>query len=71
MLYILGGLEVGYESLVTNVTKKERMKEWMISLDNIFTKMRTHDKHMEHMNLSDSQFVQANYSVSKQNFQKF
>lgn len=50
MLYMLGGLNVGYESLVNTITNKKRV----LSLDKLFTRMRTHDRQMECMNQPDT-----------------
>lgn len=62
MLYVLGGLDGHFESMVTIITNKK----WFFTLDELFTWMRTHDKQMERLQMSDSQHVQAKYLVIKQ-----
>lgn len=62
MLYVLGGLDGHFESMVTIITNKK----WFLTLDELFTWMRTHDKQMERLQMSDYQHVQAKYLVIKQ-----
>lgn len=50
MLYVLGGLDGHYESTVTIVTNKKEV----LTLDEFFTRMRTHDKYMESIQMLDS-----------------
>lgn len=40
MIYVLGGLDANYTSLVTNIISKERI----LSLDEIYTRMRLHKR---------------------------
>lgn len=66
VLYVLRGLDGCYEFLVTIVTNKKKV----LSLDELFNRMRTHDKQLERINILDIALIQANYSITKQPFQK-
>lgn len=46
ILYILRGLGVYYNSIVTNLTQKK----WVSSLDEVFNKLRIHVKFLERQN---------------------
>lgn len=46
VLYILGGLDFQYSSLITNITQKKCKP----SLDEVFNALCIHGKHLERMN---------------------
>lgn len=60
MLYILEGFDSNYVSLITNITSKKRV----LGLDEVFTRLITHERQCEHMNVPYSSLIQAYYSKS-------
>lgn len=58
MLYILGGLDSDYLSLVTNIIGKKRV----LGFDKLFTRLRTHDRRQQHIHQYDTPIVQVNYT---------
>lgn len=53
MLYVLRGLDSNFSPLVTNIIGKKRI----LSLDELFTCIRTHDQQQARMNSTDTQLV--------------
>lgn len=64
MLYVLSCLDSGYKSLVIPITNKKRV----LSLEELFIRLRTHDKQLKRMNLPDSQLMKINYFIHEPNF---
>lgn len=58
IIYVLGGLDINYTSLVTSITSKKIV----ISLDEVFTRMSMHERQHDRMTLPNQQLRQAHYS---------
>lgn len=55
ILYLLGGLNAGYISIVTNITHKKNMP----SIDEVFSRLITHERQLVRMSPIDLQLILA------------
>lgn len=51
-------MDVNYTSLVTNIINKKHI----LSLNEVFTRMKTHEIQIQRMNLPNPHLIQANYT---------
>lgn len=57
-LYVLRDLDANYSSLMTHITNKKHV----LGLDELFTKLMTHECQIQIMNLPNPKVIQGNYT---------